>query len=236
MSKPDIDIKDLHRDLQPFFKDTGFLVVDHPLLRMSSESATAINGEYERRLYSVRHHFRAKEWPSLLDVFEAPYQLLAFAVVSVEMTDSEYWETLRAAWMSTENPFQYVGLCVKLFNSLRPCRDRLMCESDRATLDGLPHELRIYRGYNPQFQNSVGISWTLKRDIAQRLGGRRGSNMANEEAQIREEIVQKESIVAFMNLRNEEEVIYLGDFRDDVGKNDRRAENLIVVIRNCLGI
>jgi hypothetical protein len=236
MSGPDIDVADLHPDLQPFFKAEGPLVVDHPLLRMFSESATKINGEYERRCNSVRQHFRAKEWVSLLDTFEGPYQLLAFGVVSEEMTDSEYWEILRSAWMSTENPFQYLGLCVRLFSSPRTSKDRLMCESERTTFESLPQEIKIYRGYSPEFQNCRGISWTLKKEIAKRLGGRRGRYMAGEDAEIREETVKKDEIVAFMNLRDEEEIIYLGDFHERDGKDDARTEGLIAVIRNCLGI
>jgi hypothetical protein len=236
MSKPDIDVNDLHQDLQPFFKAEGILTIDHPLLRMSSASATKINDEYQRRLDSIRKSLRDKEWVALLDTFEAPYQLLAFSVVSEQMSDIEYWEALRFAWMSTENPFQYLNLCVKLFRSSRPCRDELMSQEDKATLERLPPKLTICRGHSPEFQNRKGISWTLKWEIAQRLGGRRGRYMAGKDAEIREEIVKKDEIIAFMNLRNEEEIIYLGDFHDEVGKNDPRTEELIVVIRNCLGI
>jgi hypothetical protein len=226
----------LHRDLQPFFKAEGLLTVDHPLLRMSSASATAINDEYQRRLDSIHQSFRDKDWISFLDTFEAPYQLLAFAVVSEQMTDIEYWETLRFVWMSTENPFQCLGHCVRLFSSRRAGRDRLMSDQDRATLDGLPEKLTIYRGYSVNFQNKKGISWTLKSEVAHRLGGRRGRYMANEQAEIREETVKKEDIVAYMNFRNEEEIIYLEDFCGDVARNDARTEEHMAVIRNCLGI
>jgi len=232
MSRPDIDINDLHRDLQPFFKAEGPLTVDHPLLRMSSARVTKINDEYQRRLDSIHQYFRDKDWISLLDTFETPYQLLAFAVVSEQMTDIEYWETLRFVWMSTENPFQCLGHCVKLFSSRRASRDRLMSDQDRAALDGLPEKLRIYRGYSPKFQNKKGISWTLRREVAQRLGGRRGRYMANEEAEIRDETVKKDGIIAYMNFRNEEEIIYLGDFCEDVAQNDARAEEHMAVIRN----
>jgi len=236
MSSSEIDVNDLHRDLQPFFKTQGLLTVDHPLLRMSSASAAKINDEYQRRLDSIHKSLRDKEWIALLDNFEAPYQLLAFSVVSEQMSDVEYWEALRFVWMSTENPFQQLGLCVRLFSSRRACRGRLMSDKDRAAFDDLSEKLRIYRGYSREFQNERGISWTLKKETAQRLGGRRGRYMAGEEAEIREEIVNKDDIVAFMNLRDEEEIIYLGDFHDGVEKDDARTEGLTVVIRSCLGI
>jgi hypothetical protein len=236
MNGQDIDTNDLRPDLRGSYKADGPLTLDHPLLRTNANAAKKINELYEQRLALARHHYREMNWLDLLNLFEKPYRLPAFAAVAPKMSDTEYSAYLRPVWMDTENPHQHLSLCVSLFRSSRLDPEGLMSDEDRRAFKELPGTMRIYRGHRPDKKNSDGISWTLDRDVAEKLGGRRGSVMANDETEIRDLTIEKSNAVAYFDGRREQEIIYLGDFPEDFPQGRKESEDLIEVITHLLGV
>jgi hypothetical protein len=47
-----------------------------------------------------------------------------------------------------------------------------MSAEERAFLVALPDQITVYRGYRPEFKNQIGLSWTLSREIAEKLANR----------------------------------------------------------------
>lgn len=78
----------------------------------------------------------------------------------------------------------------------------IMEEEDKKKWDELPNRFKIYRG--SEYED--GLSWTLSREKAEWFKNR----FSNPEAKVWERYAEKDDCVAYLNGRNEEEIIYLG--------------------------
>jgi hypothetical protein len=92
-----------------------------------------------------------------------------------------------------------------------------MTEEERKFLADLPELITVYRGYQPLTGNEDGMSWTLDRDVAQRLGNRWWTTAVDDKpltdplnrGQVQERVIQKSEIFAYLGGRKESEVIIL---------------------------
>jgi hypothetical protein len=126
-------------------------------------------------------------------------------------SDEEYWENLRDTYIIQDyNQIDYVEL-KKLFSSNRKFRENLMTVEEQNYLCNLPDLIRIYRGGGEkELENGFGISWTLNKDIAQKFASIK-RNLSLDKMVVHELKINKDKVVAFINSRDEEEIIYLGD-------------------------
>jgi hypothetical protein len=96
----------------------------------------------------------------------------AFKTIQPKLTDSEYWTVLKYVWTDSENIFANLRFWLRAFSSPRSEREQFMSAEERAFLVALPDQITVYRGYRPEFKNQIGLSWTLSREIAEKLANR----------------------------------------------------------------
>jgi hypothetical protein len=169
----------------------------------------------------VEERWKRKDWEAILFQHKRACRLrVVLALSSAELlTDKQYWELLRLVWSDSETIFANLP---HWFNSLSR-RDggdpkRLfMTDEDRKAYDALPEEFTVYRGYQPDYHNEDGLSWTLDREVAQRLGNRawvykfldKPVEDPLNRGKVREMRVKKSDVFAMVTDRDEEEVILL---------------------------
>jgi hypothetical protein len=82
-----------------------------------------------------------------------------------------------------------------------------MNSSENKFFDKLPNEITIYRGYHIN-KNEKGYSYTLDKNIAENFS-LRFSDKDLYVPNIKEILVKKEDVFAYINGRKEKEIIYL---------------------------
>jgi len=115
------------------------------------------------------------------------------------LSDPCFWEMLRTLWIAN-GKMKNLPMFRQLFQSRRPFRKFLMTIEEEAVFNSLPEQVTAYRA-----QASVddqGISWTLNREVAERLARVYGR-------EIIERQLSKSEITAYFNRRNESEIIVL---------------------------
>ena len=86
-----------------------------------------------------------------------------------------------------------------------------MSLEDLECFNSLPDKLKIYRGGSiHESKTGFGISWTLNKEVAEKFV-RIKKSLSDEEMVIHELIISKSMAVAYLNHRNEEEIIFLNN-------------------------
>jgi hypothetical protein len=125
-------------------------------------------------------------------------------------SDEEYWRELASAYIMQNYKKIPYKTYYKLFTSERAFKEKLMSEEERQFLAQLPEKITIYRGGSVSEQKSkkYGISWTLKKEIAENFANVKKLRDGKEMLVFEKEIAKSEVIAYFKN-RQEEEIIYL---------------------------
>ena len=125
-------------------------------------------------------------------------------------SDKEYWENLKYVYILQDYKQIPYELFKSLFDSQRSQKDFLMDSDERSFLENLPEQIKIYRGgAKKEVKKGYGISWTLNKEIAQQFVNRK-KHLVKDEMTILQLEISKSEVVAYFNVRNEEEIIYLG--------------------------
>jgi hypothetical protein len=126
-------------------------------------------------------------------------------------TDEEYWINLRDAYIRQDfEQLNYKDL-KKIFSSKRNFKEKLMDNEEHEFLKSLPEKITIYRGGSIEELNSgYGLSWTLDKEIAIKFVNIK-SAISLDKMVVHELIIPKTKVVAYINSRKEEEIIYIGD-------------------------
>ena len=201
-------IEELHEDLKMYLdKDTDLGdFIKHPLLFWAGYDDSfieVINSAYKAKLKEAEKERKAKKWENWLRLHERPYRLDAFMSIASELDKKNYWELLSRIWIDTEFPTVNKDIWIQLFTRKLPNKRKLMSGKERRVLARLPDkDINVFRGYSDD-EHADGISWTLSYEKAEEFAKRWGS----EDAKIAEGMCKKEDILAFLNGRNEEEII-----------------------------
>jgi hypothetical protein len=165
----------------------------------------------------------ASDWSGFIWKHNRHFHLQAFNEIATELTDEEYWRLLREIWTYAETIWrQNIRWLLALMGKAGPVLktrahpELFMTPSEREVLEQLPETFTIYRGYVVG-KNPDGFSWSLNKDIAERLSkNSKGSNLfdmqlpnSEDETAVREKTVQKKNIFAYTNARSEQEIILL---------------------------
>ncbi|MCM2371092.1 hypothetical protein [Aporhodopirellula aestuarii] len=135
-------------------------------------------------------------------VFGAPRsnRLRAFAEITAQIANEDYWRLLAKVYIDSENTGQMLELYKIYFASKRPGREHMMNTDERSFLAKLPSVIPVYRGHT--HRKNQGLSWTLDRNIAEwfarRFGGDPVLLIGN---------VNKEDVIAYFAERNEQEIV-----------------------------
>ena len=130
--------------------------------------------EYCRRVRAAekRMHRRTHNWWGYLGYCFRNERVKAFKIIQPQLTDSEYCTLLKYVWTDSETIFANLRFWLKAISSPRPEREQFMSAEERAFLVALPDQITVYRGYRPEFKNQFGLSWSLSREIAEKLANR----------------------------------------------------------------
>lgn len=201
----------LHEDLQGwvFTTDSGWPMLNHPLVQMlgyDDTQAGQANNIYAHKQECLAKYRAAREWYGWCAAHERPYRLQAFLDVSLEVTDREYWETLRWIWTDSENIWQNAEDWQELLgNTRRKGRGRwFMTKDERADLGALPATFEVWRGTNSPEDTGSDLSWTLDRAKAEWFA-RRWSHKGS--LRLLHGEVARRDVVGLVHARGEQEIV-----------------------------
>ena len=132
-----------------------------------------------------------------------PYRLFFVRMAFHDLSEKDKGELLREAWITAENPNEDINVShediLYMFSHVAP--NYVMIKEDYESWLHLPKEVTVYRGIK---SNGIedAYSWTLNHDVAYRFATRFSNN-----GRIISKKVPKESILAYFNDRDEQEVI-----------------------------
>lgn len=174
------------------------------LMRQKTDEALA-NRDYQKYIWL---HERAYRLHAFLKVMEAD-----------QLSNEDYWKFVGSFWTDSENIHQNFRHWLKLWSSQRPGREHAMDdgvgeddddseENERQRYAELPETMTIYRGY--QYKASMrGLSWSLDRERAIWFAQRFAMINTKLPPRLATAEVRRESVLAYFNRRNEDEVVVL---------------------------
>lgn len=121
-----------------------------------------------------------------------------------------YWPALSDSYTMGNYDFVNRKTIGKLFKSHLPYRDMLMDVNEQNIYYKLPHNVTIYRGCSAaEIKNEkYRYSWTLDKEVADFFANKRKTELGIP-TQVVKMIVCKSKIIAFLDRREEKEVIYI---------------------------
>lgn len=132
-----------------------------------------------------------------------------------KLKKKNYWYALRISYESSDNLFEYSQIVKDCFLKDEPQKEFLMNSNEIDYLKKLPEQINIYRGMTEiEFeQKSFGISWSLKKEVAEFFAKTylRNHSTNHLPKKVHEISINKNEVVAFLNDRNEFEIIYIKD-------------------------
>ncbi|SIO47578.1 hypothetical protein SAMN05443247_05931 [Bradyrhizobium erythrophlei] len=177
----------------------------HPILYASicgHNGVASCNHLYRAKQLAVDKAFKGGDWIKYIFLHERPYRLDAFEFIEDGLGDAEYWKLLARIWRDSESIFANCEIWERLWNSDRTEKQEAMNNCDQDVFARLPAELTIYRGISGCQGAIGGLSWTLSREKALWFAMRR-----DREAHLITATAAKESVHAYLNTRNEQEVV-----------------------------
>ena len=199
--------EDLCSELKQYLEDgKSFKMLRHPLIYAvpyhESENAM-LNYRLKLKQEELQHHLDRNELALYVFTHERPWRLDAFTKICERLTNEEYWKLLGETWVDSENIWANLKTWKILLTAERPLRQEFMSKQDRKLLDRLPQKLTVYRGCIIG-KNHDGLSYTLNRDVAVKLG-----NRYNKKGDVLKRDIDKNQIFAYIGERDEAEVIIL---------------------------
>jgi hypothetical protein len=151
-----------------------------------------------------------------LKVLEFAFSTQAFAAfrfIRPCIKGENFWKLWKHTYRRLENTYNIRKEIKKIFQSKETGRDSLMSPTDIKRLQGLPEKVTIYRGMTLRECHSgqLGVSWTLNQKIAELYCSDHDLNFPTyyERKCVFKLEIDKTEIIAYLNDRNEEEVIFL---------------------------
>jgi hypothetical protein len=162
-----------------------------------------VNRQFKEKERMLKKYLREENWSGVLVAHERPYRVQAFVGIEENLDDKNYWELLSWLWSDSENIWQNNSLWQRLLASPRHESHYFMDDDERKFFASLPDEITVYRGYQ-KGKNFDGISYTLNKERAEWFAKRwsRGNRAA-----VRERVVKKPQVFAYLAGRNEEEIL-----------------------------
>lgn len=134
----------------------------------------------------------------------APYKLTMIKYWKDDLCLEDFTKLFKDAWILSENPNNDVNVPINMLIRWFKKADKkiLMNNEELEVYNSLPDEFTIYRGVGRKSKRN-GISWTRNKEIAEWFMNRR----EDEGGYILMATVKKENCLAYINARDEEEII-----------------------------
>lgn len=129
------------------------------------------------------------------------------------LSDQEYWQKLSQTYTQKEFVNIPTDIIHKLFTYPKEHRRSMMDASEYKTFKELPEVVTVHRAMSKKEHDSASyrISWTLSHDVAEKFVQRQQLYFGVNDSLVKTMEVKREEIIAYLNGRNEEEVIILFD-------------------------
>lgn len=190
------------------------LIVNHPIIESAFLvdkdglfNATEDEGRLGKYRSSLMEHIRkgTDSIEGLIYHVRKPYRLafLKYLLQDKILSPKEVANLLGKIWTTLENINYDVNVKKSVLLSWIKKTDKevLMNEDERAVFDGFSEELTIYRGSSDK-KGHEGLCWTLDKGMAEWFAKRfHGAGY------VFEATVKKDDIIAYLNNRNEKELI-----------------------------
>lgn len=200
--------ENLVEELQPYLQNIGsFKALRHPLVYSvpHSEHMNAfVNEQYSQKVLQINECVDSENYTKYVFLHERPYRLHAFLNISLYLTDKQYWTLLRDIWVDSENIWQNKQSWKNLLLSPRKNKSEFMNKEERKYLKSLPSNITVFRGYDEKKGDPEGFSYSLNPDIAKKFASRFSKNPV-----IKTRDLKKSEIFAYLQTRNEEEIIVI---------------------------
>lgn len=198
----------LHPELNKrVYHNGNWPVLSHPLVVMApfgEHMVAGANRMFQFKTERIQELELDEKWNSIISFTERPYRIEALHRYADRMNDEQYWSSVGEWWMDSENIWQNRELWKELLTSDRPGRELIMSDEDRKTFEDMDDTLTVYRAacYEEVSEGEIGMSWTLARATAAWFSARWGKTEI-----VLKMTIKKSDALAFMNGRNEAEVI-----------------------------
>jgi hypothetical protein len=135
---------------------------------------------------------------------------ILFKYFADQMPGNIYWPALSDTYTSGDYDFADTKTIGKLFKSNLPYRDMIMDDDEKKVYNGLPDKVTIYRGCSTwEIKNKMyRYSWTLDIEVAEFFANKRKTEIRMP-TQVVEMKVCKSKIIAYLDCREEKEIIYV---------------------------
>lgn len=210
-------------------------VLDHPLLHFDDVDPrwySRLNQLYEHRLHSSVDHQPPNEWEQLRPDLE-PIDRLKWFVEQIrterfpdEFHDriDDYYRIAGQIWTAPEIPYLTSDVLRVLFGNAIPSEpiESFMVESEQRQLAELPETLQVFRGHVPALEHQP--CWTLNPGVALNWACRNEPYCQNTQGDLDPQTyrlhcpvvtvgtVCKSHIAAYVNRRNEDEILVNPDY------------------------
>jgi hypothetical protein len=135
---------------------------------------------------------------------------ILFKYFADQIPGNIYWPALSDTYTSGDYDFADTKTIGKLFKSNLPYRDMLMDDEEKKVFDELPDKVTIYRGCSAWeiINKMYRYSWTLDIEVAEFFANKRKTEIGMP-TQVFEMKVCKSKIIAYLDCREEKEIIYV---------------------------
>lgn len=134
----------------------------------------------------------------------APYKLAMIKYWKDDLCLEDFTKLFKDAWILSENPNDDINVPIDmLIQWFKKADKRILMDDDELEVyNNLPDEFTIYRGMGKKSKRK-GISWTRNKEIAEWFMNR----WKDEGGYMLTATVKKENCLAYINARDEEEII-----------------------------
>jgi hypothetical protein len=129
-----------------------------------------------------------------------------------QLTDGEYWTTLRDVWINRKTPYDVKDIIrqnkigLGLFEDDRAGREALMTDEEKEALRNMPDNITICRGHN-SVAGKMGLCWTTDKDVAKRFARSEHNLRAGTDGYVTEGKCKKADVLAYFHEGEAEIVI-----------------------------
>lgn len=133
-----------------------------------------------------------------------------FIKYNQKLNDKDYWSNLSLCYQGQDySPVPY-PILFALFNSERGGVENLMNDEELSFFGNLPNDFTIYRAMSKKemVNGRFRFSWTLSEAIAEKFR-ERNELLYSDHIVVHSITVNKKNVLAYLNGRKEEEIIYI---------------------------
>ena len=131
-----------------------------------------------------------------------------------DLSDCEFWEHLASIYMTSDYNKDVLQVLKQIFNtSKRKDIHCMMTQEEQQFLNSLPDEIEIHRGMSisESKKKNYGMSWSLSKKVAEFFAYEYILRInTDEERTVVTQKIPKSEVIAYLNRRQEEEILWVG--------------------------